>query len=417
MFHFLRLDFCCRAWFFLSFASLLSSAVPLNAQVTSRTEQIDQQRRDKESKLWPERTAGLIRKLNELVDRGFLEGGNAGQGTNGFQLVLGGMRSGNGTTFGLGYRRSDLLQDWLGLRVTARGTLRSAYMFDMTADVPRWRNSRGNLQIYSKHENSPRMDFYGIGPDSRKEDRTSYLLEDTSLDARAQYQLAGPLRVGFHSGFLWVHTGKGNRSGVPSPDEVFPPSEIPGLAAQTWFIRTGGYLQFDYRDKPRGPRSGGNYYIHYTHYSDQRLHQHSYQQLETAVEQYIPYFNKSRVIALRLGTNTTFAYNGQTVPFYLEPTLGGNDLLRGFARYRFTDANSVLATAEHRWYVTPGLHAALFVEAGKVAPRGTLLNPGHLEYVGGIGLRFTLRDNVFMRIDNGWSREGYRFIWTFSNMW
>jgi outer membrane protein assembly factor BamA len=188
-----------------------------------------------------------------------------------------------------------------------------------------------------------------------------------------------PLKVGFHSGFLWAHTGKENRSGVPTPDEVFPPSEIPGLAAQTWFVRTGGYLQFDYRDKPRGPRSGGNYYVHYTHYSDRGLHQHSYQQLETAAEQYIPYFNKSRVIALRFGINTTYAYNGQTVPFYLQSTLGGNDLLRGFARYRFADDNSVLATAEHRWYVTPGVHAALFVEAGKVAPRGTLLNPGHLD--------------------------------------
>ena len=101
-------------------------------------------------------------------------------------------------------------------------------------------------------------------------------------------------------------------------------------------------MQFDRRDKPRGPRSGGNYYIHYTHYSDRSLHEHSYQQLETALEQYIPYFNKTRVIALRIGTNMTYEYNGQTVPFYLQAKLGGNDLLRGFARFRFADANSVL---------------------------------------------------------------------------
>jgi hypothetical protein len=374
-------------------------------------------RRDKESRLWPERTPGLIEKLNGLVERGFLEGGNSGQGAHGPQLVLGGMRSGNGTTFGLGYRRSDLAHDWLGLRVTARGTLRWASMFDVTADVPRWRQGRGNIQVYSKYENSPRMDFYGIGPHSRKEDRTSYRLEDTSLDLKAHYRLVGPLRVGFHSGFLWVNAGEGNRDDVPSPDEVFPPSQVPGLDSQTWFIRTGGYLQYDYRDKPRGPRSGGNYYLHYTHYSDRKLHQHSYQQLESAVEQYIPYFNKARVIALRLGTNVTYAYNGQTVPFYLLSSLGGNEFLRGFERYRFTDENSIIGSAEHRWYVTSGLHAALFFEGGKVAPRGTLLNPGHLQYAGGIGLRFTINDNVFMRIDNGWSREGYRFIWTFSNMW
>ena len=199
--------------------------------------------------------------------------------------------------------------------------------------------------------------------------------------------------------------------------KCFPRRKSRGWSPQTWFVRTGGYVQFDYRDNPRGPRAGGNYYIHHTHYSDRKLHEHSYQRLEAAVEQHIPYFNKSRVIALRLGINVTYAYNGQTVPFYLQASLGGNELLRGFERYRFTDANSILGTAEHRWYVTSGLHAAVFVEAGKVAPRGTLLNPGHLEYAGGIGLRFTVHDNLFMRIDNGWSREGYRFIWTFSNMW
>lgn len=59
----------------------------------------------------------------------------------------------------------------------------------------------------------------------------------------------------------------------------------------------------------------------------------------------------------------------------------------------------------------------LFFEAGKVAPRPSQLNLKNLEYAGGIGFRFTLRDAVLMRIDNAVSREGYRFIWTFSNMW
>ena len=200
MSHFFSQIFPRRAWFFFPLFLVPGWVVPAIGQITSRTEQIDQQRRDKESRLWPERTPGLITKLNNLVDRGFLEGANVGQGANGPQLVLGGMRSGNGTTFGLGYRRSDLFQDWLGLRFTARGTLRWASMFDVTADIPRWRNSRGNVQVYSKYENSPRMDFYGIGPDSRKEDRTSYRLEDTSLDIQAQYRLVGPLKVGFPLG-------------------------------------------------------------------------------------------------------------------------------------------------------------------------------------------------------------------------
>jgi hemolysin activation/secretion protein len=351
------------------------------------------------------------------MERGVLEGGDPQGGANGFQLILGGMRSGNGTTFGVGYRRSDLWQDWLGARVTARGTLREATMFDLTLDVPRWRPSRANVKLYVKYENSPRMDFYGEGPDSSKENRSSYRLEDFRTDLEARYRIFRHLNVGIQFGGLWVNTGEGNRSGVPSPDEIFNPAEIPGLAVQTNFIRTGGFLQYDCRDTPGGPRSGGNYYIRYSHYSDQKLNAHSYQQTESAVEQYFPYFNRTRVVALRLGTKITYAYHGQTVPFYLQPTLGGNEFLRGFARYRFTDANSILATAEHRWFVGTGFHAALFFEGGKVANKAHDLNFHHLEYAGGIGLRFTILNNVIMRIDNGFSREGYRFIWTFSNMW
>ena len=115
--------------------------------------------------------------------------------------------------------------------------------------------------------------------------------------------------------------------------------------------------------------------------------------------------------------DATQTRDGQTVPFYLEPTLGGNDLLRGFERYRFYDRSSLLATVEHRWHLFANGYAAAFVEMGKVAPKATQLNLARANYAGGIGFRFTLGNAVVMRIDNGISREGYRFIWTFSNMW
>ena len=74
-------------------------------------------------------------------------------------------------------------------------------------------------------------------------------------------------------------------------------------------------------------------------------------------------------------------------------------------------------TVEHRWHLFSGGHAAIFAEAGKVAPKATQLNLARAKYAGGIGFRFTLRDAVIMRLDNAISNEGYRFMWTFSNMW
>ena len=90
-------------------------------QPTSRTEQMEQIRTDKRARLWPENTPGLVKRLNTYAQRGLLEGARSGEGVNGPQIVLGGMRSGNGTSFGVGYRRIDSWNDgWsFGLRPEA----------------------------------------------------------------------------------------------------------------------------------------------------------------------------------------------------------------------------------------------------------------------------------------------------------
>ena len=199
---------------------------------------------------------------------------------------------------------------------------------------------------------------------------------------------------------------------------MITPDQTPGIDQQPNFLRAGYTVQYDYRDLPTGPRAGGNYYLHFRRYWDQDLGRHTFNSWDTAVEQYFPYWNKTRVVALRLAMVATQAGEGQTVPFYLEPTLGGNDFLRGFERYRFYDQSSLLLTAEHRWHLFSGGHAAIFADAGKVAPGLTQLSTlAKAKYAGGIGFRFTLRDAVIMRLDNAISNEGYRFMWTFSNMW
>ena len=396
---------------------LLFHVTLLNAQATSREEEIKQQRTDKRARLWPERTSGVVQQVNKFTERGLLEGAQSGKGNNGFQFLLGGMRSGNGMTFGLGYRRVDLWGERLGFRTTVRGTILEAYMFDAEVNFPRLNTRRGDLRVYAKYENSPQMDYYGPGQDSNKDNRTSYRLEDASIDLRARYRVWNRLWVGVTGGFYAPNTGPGKRSGYPSTEEEFTPLQAPGLDAQPDFLRTGFTAQFDNRDLSTGPREGGNYYVHYTRYWDQDLGRHTFNKWDTAVEQYFPYRNKTRVVAVRVAMTATQATDGQTVPFYLQPTLGGNEILRGFDRYRFYEHNALTAAVEHRWHIFSGGHAAVFVETGKVAPEPTQLNLARAKYSGGIGFRFALKGAVVMRIDNAVSNEGYRFMWTFSNAW
>ena len=402
---------------FISAICWLPGSIPLYGQAASRAEEIEQRRTDKKAFLWPERTSGITKQVDRFSERGLLEGARSGKGTSGFQVVLGGMRSGNGTTFGIGYRRVGLWGDRFGFRGTARGTIRQAYMFDLELDFSSLRSERSEVRLYAKYENSPMMDYYGPGPDSSKDDRTSYRLEDGSVDLEGRFRVWKGIHAGGSVGGYFPNTGRGKRNGVPSTEEIFDPTVTPGLGDQGMFFRVGALLQYDYRDLPSGPRTGGNYYSKYTHYWDKTLGRHDFNYLDSAVEQYIPYWNKTRVIAIRLASVLSWTREYQTVPFYLEPWLGGNEYLRGFARYRYYGQNALLLSVEHRWHLFSGGYGALFFETGKVAAKPSELDFSNLQYTGGIGLRFTIRDAVIMRIDNAFSNEGYRFIWTFSNMW
>jgi outer membrane protein assembly factor BamA len=387
------------------------------AQPTTRAEEIERLRREKVARLWPERESPLVDMVNGLVERGLREGVESGKGANGPQLVLGGMRSGHGMTVGVGYRRSDFWSDRLGYRATARGTIQGAFLLDFDLDFQSLSSERFFLKFYTKYESSPQMDFYGRGADSLEENRTSYLLEDFATDIHTGFVLFQNLRTGLTGGWVDIHTGSGKREGFPSSEEIFGQEDAPGLNMDTTFLRWGAFLAYDYRDSPAGPESGGFYGARFRQYSDRDLGQFSFRQAEWEFQQYVPYFNQNRVVAMRVAAVLSFESEGQQVPFYLQPTLGGNDDLRGFARYRFYDDHMIFASIEHRWHAFAGLDMALFADAGKVTPDKADLNFSDLDWSGGIGFRFRILGGVVSRIDFAGGREGFRWMWTFSDIY
>lgn len=149
---------------------------------TTRAEAIAEARDEKVAELWPERQSPLVNKVNALVERGFKEGLDSGRGANGPQIVLGGMRPGQGFTAGLGYRQSDLWQERLGYRATARGTFQGAYLLDFDLDFQGLRTERTSMQWYTKFESSPDIDYYGLGNSSPQEAHTSYAYDDLTSD-------------------------------------------------------------------------------------------------------------------------------------------------------------------------------------------------------------------------------------------
>lgn len=394
----------------------LSLPSPARAQ-TTRAEEIDIARRDKQARLWPERESPLVRQANALVERGFREGIEDGYGANGPQVVLGGMRSGHGMSFGAGYRKTDIWGETIGVRTTARMTITGAHMVDARLDLQGLEFGRSFFNVYTKYEKSPRMDFYGVGPHSSLSDRSSYLLEDVSVDAQFGVTLGDQWRVGLTAGYVSTDTGPGRRPDVPPTTARFTPLEAPGIGlGPIDFARGGGFLAFDTRDAPSGTRHGAAYGVRWRWYGDLTHDLFDFRQAEFEVQQYVPYFNETRVVAFRAATTLSFQDEGHVVPVFFMPTLGGNNDLRGFARYRYCDNHSVLMSVEHRWYVFRGLDMAVFADAGKVIPRKAAIDFTNLEVSWGLGFRTRVRDAVIMRTDFAVGRDGFRWMWTFSDI-
>ena len=230
----------------LTLLLLFSGLLHAQGQIQTRKQQLEILRRDKVARLWPERQSQIVDLVNKYTEQGFLD--DPSQGSNGFQpIVLGGMRSDNGFTYGIGYRRSDLFRDRLGVRATARGSLAKSTLFDLSVNSPRLNSGRAFVDFYAKYENSPTMSYYGQGQDSLEENQTSYRLEDTDLGVTGGFRLTDWLKVSGRAGGYFVHTGEGTRE--PSIDTLFP-----GLRQNVDYFRWDWAAQADYRDNPSAPR-------------------------------------------------------------------------------------------------------------------------------------------------------------------
>jgi hypothetical protein len=193
---------------------------------------------------------------------------------------------------------------------------------------------------------------------------------------------------------------------------VFGPAQAPGVDVQSNYLIAGCSGEIVLLDFKDDPHRGTTTMAAFDRYQAENHPVFSFNRLSVAGEQYIPFLNGKRVIALREGAELSFHSDGQVVPFYLQPTLGSDTELRGFRRYRFYDENSVAFTGEYRWEISMGFDAALFADFGQVFHRPREIFSTGMEGSAGFGFRFKNenRRSEVARLDFGFSREGAQ-VW------
>lgn len=334
---------------------------------------------------------------------------------NGFYVKYGytGKPVGSGIAFGGGWRH-DVLDHNARIVFEAGHSLRSYRMVRADFSLPRLMDERLELGVEGSYRHHPQEDFYGLGFESLKSDRTSFLYKAPEVQGRAMFTPVPWFNTGVRVGRTNVSIGPGTDPRFPTTEDLFTAVTAPGLLDDPTFLYTDLFATVDTRDQPGNARAGGYYGIFWRRYNESDLDRYSFDRVDVDLQHFLPVFDKKRVLAARLRLLTTTANDQNEVPFYFRPTLGGSDTLRSFADYRFRERNVLSMNLEYRWEAFSGLDMALFTDLGSVAPRFS-----DLEFAGekayGIGLRFNTYKAVFLRFDvAGGGGEGVRMFLKFS---
>lgn len=385
-------------------AAAAQTDAPATAPAT-RAEALEAQRAQRERTLGGDQRPWLERTLFFVQEKRVIERLNPPEG---FYPRVGGVTPGSGFGLGAGYRRRPA-QNRVLLDASAAWTYRNyksaqAHVAWHPAPARPFELSTGTVWYDYTQE-----DFFGLGRASNRGDRVSYRLEGLDTFAQAQARRRGWLVVRGRAGLHRMTIDSGTDGRFPSVEERFTDLSAPGLREP----RTLAYAQtsagVDTRDQPGNTRSGGLYNVSLGLFRDRR-DEFNFNRIDVRAMHVIPIFDKKRGLAFNVMASRIDPVGDGRVPFYLMPTVGGPDSLRGYRDFRFRDAAAITLNAEYRWEAFSALDLALFVDAGDVGPTWRSLAGSDLKTSWGGGLRFNTNRRVFLRLDVAGGREGTR-VW------
>lgn len=334
-----------------------------------------------------------------------------GELTEGWFIESGNMIPGAGwLSAGPGYRR------WYGDgRALLEGSAALSWHGYKTAqarvEFPQLASSRFLAGSQIRWQDYPQVAYFGDGASSSESNRSQYSLTSSNIVGYATFRPVRWFGIGANVG--WLRPSIGSPGGFFEGDDpdtrvLFPADPVFDVPEAPAFIHAQLSMTADTRDFAGHPTRGGLYRVSATDFSDRDSGIFSFRRYAAEAAQFVPLAQSRVVLAVHgwlVGSDTG---EGDVVPFYLQPALGGHNSLRGYADYRFHDRNMLLVSIETRVAMMTHVDAALFMDAGNVASRVGDLGLGKRSY--GAGLRLHSRRETFARVDVARGGEGWRVL-------
>lgn len=384
-----------------------AQATTAGATPATRAETLEAQRAAREQVLHPEMPGRIERLLLYVENHRLIERLNPPQG---LFPTAGTVVRGSGLGVGLGYRRRPAAERLL-FETTAAWTYRNYRALQVSGGMPAIGGRPVALSTGIRWFDYPQEDFFGLGRDSLVGDRVSFTLRGRDAFAQVQGRHAGWLVARTRVGVQRFDVAGGRDGRFPSLEQRFDDAAAPGLDHIPALRYAETSAGIDTRDQPGNTRSGGHYTVSVGAFRGGESGAFDFNRIDVKLMQVFPIFDRKRGITLHALASRIDPVGGARVPFFLMPTVGGSESIRGYRDFRFRDAAAVNVNAEYRWEAFSALDLALFVDAGDVGPTWRSIVGAHLRSSWGLGFRFNTNRRVFLRVDVAGGREGPR-IWT-----
>ena len=320
--------------------------------------------------------------------------------------------SGGGFAPGVGYAQHVSAYSTVDVRGSV--SLKRYKLAEAEFVSPRMFHRRGELSVVGGWKDATQVGFYGIGTNTSSSDRTDFAFEQPFAGARLKLKPTRRMLTLAGGADLARWSFKSPSGTARSVDSVYTRATLAGLGTTTTSVHSQASVGFDWRPTAGYARRGGYYGVTGHDYTDRDSH-FGFRRVDYQVSQHVPILRESWVLSVRGLASTTFSKQGQQVPFYLLPSLGGGSGLRGYSSWRFRDRDSLLLQGEWRIMVNRFFDTAVFYDTGKVAARAADLDFSGMKHDYGFGARFHTPLVTLLRIDIARSSEGTSLVFATSS--
>jgi outer membrane protein assembly factor BamA len=332
----------------------------------------------------------------------------SGNSNDGFYPEVGMVPGAGWLSVGPGYRHH-LFGDAALVSASAAMSIRHYSTLQSQLEWPTLFSNRLSLGVAGKYQDFTQINYFGVGPDSEKSAWSDYRLKSVDLGGTAIYRPSYWLSIGGGAGYIRnLDIAPGTSAIHPPVNDGFDENTAPGLLLQPRYRHTDVFVGGDTRDVRGYTKSGGLYRLGLINFQDLSASAQSFRRVDADATQYVALLRRDWILSVRGHIALTQTGAGNKVPFYMMPTIGGHNTLRGYNDYRFRDRNAAAFGAEYRLPVFRMVDAALFAEAGSVAPtaRGLWREGFNRDF--GVGVRLHSSTKTFARVDVARGQEGTR---------